>query len=247
MKSRLKKILSAFAALLLTLQAPLSVGALQCDGSAACRLPQTADAGEDYLASLYFFGESTTAHLCRTGGVMENDPHVLRDATGTRMLDARTARSPVEIQTDKGSIPLPLCEALEVLRPSVLVLSFGLNGVVSFSKNTDRYVSLYRALIGEILQASPTTRIILQTVYPVCRADRFSVDVCTLNAYIRVLNNSLDAVAADFENVRIADTASILCAPDGSLEECYHVGDGIHLSNQAYQKILLYLRTHAWL
>ena len=41
-----------------------------------------------------------------------------------------------------------------------------------------------------------------------------------------------------------------LCAPlrdaDGALASPYDSGDGIHLTNAAYKKILFYLRTHAW-
>ena len=56
---------------------------------------------EDALAGVFFFGESTTAHLARSGGVLDTDEHrgkVLRDESGTRYLDMRILSSPVFYQ-----------------------------------------------------------------------------------------------------------------------------------------------------
>ena len=52
----------------------------------------------DALLGVFFFGESTTAHLARSGGVLDTDVHrgrVWRDESGTRYLDARILSSPV--------------------------------------------------------------------------------------------------------------------------------------------------------
>lgn len=234
--------------------APCASEMTAVDGAVCCfsdfQLQETADAGEEYLARLFFFGESTTAHLARVGGVLDTPQmrgNVLRDRSGTRMLDARTPYSPVTLYSDEGEeMTLPFVEAIGRLRPSILVLSFGLNGIRAFSGDTERYLATYGRLIEEVQKASPTTKILLQTVYPVGETDAFSVDTATLNGYIRTLNQSLPTLASRFENVRVADTASVLTAPDGSLWKGDHVGDGIHLTNAAYQKVLFYLRTHAW-
>ena len=84
-------------------------------------------------------------------------------------------------------------------------------------------------------------------MYPILRADSFSVDADTLNGYIAKLNGLLPTIAAMHENVRVADTASVLRDSQNRLSPALADADGIHLLTPAYQRILLYLRTHAWL
>ena len=127
-----------------------------------------------------------------------------------------------------------------------MVLSFGLNGITGFIQNKKNYVDSYNKLIKAIQTASPDTCVILQTVYPVANADSFSVDVDTLNGYINALNEWLPEIAAANQNVRVADTASLLRDGNGRLADAYNAGDGIHLTTEAYVAILSYLRTHAW-
>ena len=74
----------------------------------------------------------------------------------------------------------------------------------------------------------------------------FSVDGATVCSYTETLNGWLREIASTHENVKFADTASMLKAADGTLLPSYDSGDGVHLTAQAYQQILHYLRTHAW-
>ncbi len=214
-------------------------------------LAETADAGADYLSRLYFFGESTTAHLARRGGVLDNDNdryRVWKDSSGTRRLDLRTKDSPVECRLSTGeTVTLPFREAVKEVHPPYLVLSFGLNGIQTFLRHPERYTEAYTALILAVKEASPETGVILQSVYPVCRADAFSLSVEELNQGIRILNDRTRALANEFENVRYVDTASVLSDEQGALRpEFDNSGDGIHLTNEGYRQILWYLRTHAW-
>jgi len=130
--------------------------------------------------------------------------------------------------------------------PRYLVLSFGVNGIVGFIQNKDRFVNNYQKLIQTVHDASPDTKIILQTIYPVRASDAFSVDTETLNRYIETLNGWLPEIAAQNSTVKIADTASILRDTDGKLLADFDAGDGLHLNKQAYEAILHYLGTHAW-
>ena len=70
-------------------------------------------------------------------------------------------------------------------------------------------------------------------------ADGFSCDADTLNAHIRTLNEWIRELAEE-EQVGYADTARLLCDRDGALLPPYDCGDGIHLTNEAYKKILAY-------
>lgn len=212
-------------------------------------LTETPDAGMKYIDKMIFFGESTTAHL-RARGVLTggtNTKQVWADASGTRMLSSRTTSEPI-VYPETGE-NLTVAEACAKAKPEYLVLSFGLNGIGGFIQNKNSYVSAYNKLIRAVREASPDTKIILQSVYPVTDgsgSQAFGVDVATLNANIDTLNSWLPEIAASHENVRVANTASVLKNAEGTLSAFYNNGDGIHLSTAAYEQILDYLRTHAW-
>ena len=198
---------------------------------------------EDALGGVFFFGESTTAHLARAGGVLDTDAHrakVLRDESGTRYLDARILSSPVFYNGEKISF----AEAVERGQPHVLVLSFGLNGITRWSRNTDAFLRNYRALIEGILERSPSTKIILQSVYPVGENTCFSLSKEEINAQIGKLNKHVASLAEEYQNVEYVNTAALLSDASGALNSAYDVGDGIHLTNEAYGIILLVLRQH---
>lgn len=209
-------------------------------------LPQTNPFDAAYLDTLVFFGESTTAHLrsreVLSGG--KKTTQVWADDSGTRMLSSQGLSTPI-LYPETGEL-LTVFEACAKKRPSYLVLSFGINGISKFVEHKELYVNNYQKLIHTVQSASPDTKIILQTVYPVRAANGFSVDTETLNRYITVLNDWLFEIASENENVKIADTASVLRDTDGKLLAAYDAGDGLHLNKQAYQAILHYLGTHAW-
>jgi len=212
-------------------------------------LGETPDAGMKYIDRMVFFGESTTAHL-RARGVLTGGTatkQVWSDASGTRMLSSRITSEPIVYpETDEN---LTVAEACAKAKPEYIVLCFGLNGISGFIQNKSSYVSAYNKLIRAIQEASPDTKIILQAVYPVTDgsgSQAFGTDVATLNEHIDTLNSWLPEIAASHENVRFANTASVLKNADGQLGASYNNGDGIHLTADAYRQVLDYLRTHAW-
>ena len=219
----------------------LLLGVLTVPTQAECGEPFVLSKNEkDALSGVYFFGESTTAHLARAGGVFdstENRGKVLRDESGTRYLDMRILSSPVFYEGEK----IAFIEAVERAQPRVLVLSFGLNGITRWSRNTDAFLRNYRALIDGVLARSPNTKIILQSVYPIGENDCFSLPVHTLNAQIATLNGHIESLSKEYENVDYINTAVLLADASGALSPEYDIGDGIHLTNEAYRIILRFL------
>lgn len=195
---------------------------------------------EEALSGTVFFGESTTAHLSRTGGLLDTPSGrrmVFRDQSGTRMLDRRILSSPVLYPRGEGMQTLPFSEALAYERPTRIVLSFGLNGLRTFAKNTEALLSPYRILIDGIRKASPDTRIYLQSVYPVGENSVFSADLFTVNREIRTVNEALKALCAEY-GILYLDTAALLADENGTLRKECDIGDGIHLTNEAYRILL---------
>ena len=195
---------------------------------------------------MIFFGESTTSHL-RSRGVLRDGTstkQVWSDESGTRMLSSRGLSTPI-LYPDTGEY-LTISQACALKKPEFMVLSFGLNGILNFIKDKSLYVNNYHKLIQTVRDASPDTKIILQTVYPVRSANGFSVDTETLNGYIQTLNEWLSEIANTHTGVALFDTASVLRDENNLLNAKYDVGDGIHLNAEAYRAVLRYLSEHEW-
>ena len=226
----------------------LLLGVLTVPTQAECGEPFVLPKNEkDALSGVYFFGESTTAHLARAGGVFdsaENRGKVLRDESGTRYLDARILSSPVFYYEGNRAEKIPFAQAVERAKPRVLVLSFGLNGISRWSRDPEAFLKNYRNLIDGILERSPHTKILLQSVYPVGKNDVFSLSVEELNRQIEGLNAHVAALAGEYQNVEYINTAALLTDASGALNPNYNIGDGIHLTNDAYRLILEYLCQH---
>ena len=72
----------------------------------------------------------------------------------------------------------------------------------------------------------------------------YSVDARTLNGYISTLNGWAKNMASE-HGYEYIDTWEVLVGNDGFLLNKYHVGDGHHLTAEAYLEMLEFIRTHA--
>ena len=130
---------------------------------------------------------------------------------------------------------------MERAQPRVLVLSFGLNGITRWSRDPDAFLRNYRALIEGIIERSPHTKIVLQSVYPVGENNCFSLSKEELNKQIASLNTQISDLSKECENVAYVNTSALLADASGVLLSNYDIGDGIHLTNEAYRIILTFL------
>ncbi len=209
----------------------------------------TEDRGEDYLDSFIFFGESTTYHL-KSRGVLKdgsNTKQVWAPDSGTCLLDSTITT--LKIRYPDTGEALTVREAAARKQPEYLVLTFGLNGAVGHIKRGEAaYKSSYRALIESVLAVSPKTKIILQSSFPVASnmdMSAYSITLDELNESIDRLNGWTLSLAEEMD-LRYLNTAEILKDEDGRLRSDYQVGDGHHLTRQAYVEILNYIRTHGY-
>lgn len=202
---------------------------------------------EQALSGVLFFGESTTAHLSREGGVFDSDPHrgkVLRDESGTRCLDRRILSSPVLYYEENKLEKISFARAVERAQPRILVLSFGLNGLTRWSRDPDGFLCNYRTLIEGIRSCSPNTHILLQSVYPVGENAVFSIPAAEVNQEICKLNKHIKVLAEEYEGLDYVNTSALLTDASGALDVAYDCGDGIHLTNAAYGIVLSALCEH---
>lgn len=210
-------------------------------------LEESEDLGQAYIDSFVFFGESTTYHLKSRG--------VLRDGTETKQVwgpPGGTVNLDMTVGTLKIVYPesgelLTFGEAVRRKKPKRILLCFGLNGAVAnIRKGKDYYHSCYEILIQAVRQNSPDTEIFLQSAFPVSEnmdMQYYSVSLDTLNGYIDTIN-AWSAELALEHGIGYLNSAEILKDENGRLKAEYQVGDGYHLTAEAYTNVLYYIRTH---
>ncbi len=194
-------------------------------------LPLGEDAGQEYLDKIYFVGDSTTYHFFK-GGIDRS--HILVPESLTLKLSSDILTLTV------GDTGLTIPEAVKEAGAEIVIITIGVNGADGFTEA--KYKSYYKKLLTAIMEQSPDTDIILQSVFPVTKeySDR---DIGITNAGIDQLNEWVKEIAFDL-GLRYLDTQSILKNDVGAQIESYNEEDGVHMNATAYAAILEYIRTH---
>ena len=201
---------------------------------------ETEDAGQAYIDKLVFLGDSTTYGLkyyeVLSGG--KNTQQVWTPESGTLTLYNYATATIVFPETGEQ---ISIVDAVTRKQPEYLVITLGVNGVSQMDE--DWFKTDYTGLVQSIQAASPNTKIICNSIYPV-ENDYEHIDSIN-NTNIPQANEWIKAVA-EATGCKYADSASVLKAEDGSLREDYGNGDGIHLNADGFNAVLEYLRTHAY-
>ena len=205
------------------------------------RLAETADAGHGYLDRFVFLGDSTTYGIgyYYDRGYTDLCPpnQVWTPASGTLTLSNYKIATVVYPETGEE---IPIEEAVARAKPEYLMITLGVNGV-SFM-DEEWFIQDYTALVELIRQASPDTKIILNSIYPVAASYQHQNDIN--NEKIRAANGWIERIAED-TGVRFLNSFESLVGEDGYLSEESQT-DGIHLTGEAFGKVMKYIRTHEY-
>ncbi len=212
---------------------------------ADCTLGETDDLGQEYIDKIIFLGESTTYGLERYG--LLDSSKIWTGATsknGTVQSAGTLSLSPsidkTRIYYSKTGEAITIGEAVNRDNPPIIIITLGLNNGVSYYSE-DEFKACYRVLLRSVINASSTTKVILQSIFPVAAS-------CQIKAFtperIRLCNAWLQDIAREF-GLHYLDTLSVLADDDGYLLSAYdNGGDGIHLNEAGLQAVLYYIRTH---
>ena len=208
---------------------------------ASVRLGETPDAGREYLDKIIFLGDSTTYGIgvYYGYGYTELCPpaQVWTPASGTLTLSYYNIATIVDPATKEE---LTIEDAVKRYQPEYLVVTLGVNGIAFMDE--EWFIRDYTALVQLIQAASPDTKIILNSIYPVADSYKYQKDIN--NDKIRAANGWIERIAAD-TGVRYLYSYECL-AENGRLPEADQNGDGLHLTGEAFTKVMQYIRTHAY-
>lgn len=199
-------------------------------------LTETPDAGQEYIDKLTFIGDSTTYGLKAYEVV--NGNQVWTPSSGTLALFNQSIATIVYPKTGEEIL---IVDAVKDAQPEYLVLTIGVNGVAMMDEQS--FKAEYIDLIQRIQAASPNTKIICNSIYPV-ETSYEAKDNGINNAKIEAANIWVYDIA-EATGTHFADSASVLKGADGSLNPEYGNGDGLHLCPTGFNLVLNYLRTHA--
>lgn len=205
-------------------------------------LPLTEDGGKAYQDSLIFVGDSLTAHLISRGvltyGQATRQVWKAMGNGGALNLNSEVTHAKVVVPPEGTQLTIP--EAAAAKQPAILIVTLGTDWGVAYLTEED-FKAYYTELVKAIQEASPATTVILQSIFPV-------TSECKIlsNDKIDRANRWVKAVAAD-TGCPYLDTQSVLKDDSGCLKAEYCIStDGIHLTKEAYEAILTYIRTHAY-
>ncbi len=203
-------------------------------------LAESADAGQSYLDKIIFIGDSTTYSFLYYGKLNggKESLQVWTPASRTLTLDHATTTTILYPDTGKE---ITIKEAVSLKKPEIIVITLGVNGISYM--NEEYFKSAYSKLVKLIAAESPDTKIILQSIFPV--AENWEKTKSINNEKITNANKWILDTAKDC-GVRYLDTISVLAVGEnGFLPQTYQNGDGLHLSPEACDIVLTYIRTHA--
>jgi hypothetical protein len=215
-------------------------------------LKESADMGEDYQDRLTFLGDSTTYGLLDRGILKDGQlsRQVWYGVTGhtiTFKFHQTTSVSNVFGVTAPADGML-ITEMAEKEKPEILVITLGVTGGVSYNMEEQLFKTIYDVLIADILNASPNTKIICNSIYPVCKVRDAGLDSDINNENISKTNGWIEELVKDRhqkgEAVYYLDSYSLLIDEDGYLPQSFSNGDGLHLSDVALNKVVEIMRTH---
>lgn len=191
---------------------------------------------EDFISTLTFLGDSTTAHMTARAGV---EPSRVW-ASKSRYLNLSSRITYEKIVCPTNGEERTIAEVAGIVRPERLVITLGIDyGVYYYRDDIQIFAHYYEKLLDAILATSPDTTLILQSIFPVARTSR----VIT-NAMIDNANSTIEAIAKRRELVFVNATDA-LADEEGYLKEAYcYSDDGIHLTAAAYDAILKNIKSY---
>ena len=206
----------------------------------SARLGLTADAGRAYLDRIIFLGDSTTYGIGAyyNWGYTSLCPpeQIWTPKSGWMSLSqVETAK----IYYRETGEELLIKDAAEKVKPDIMIITMGIDSIATETK--DSFIRRYTTLVNNIKAASPDTKIILNSIYPVADSYKYQKDIN--NDKINAANGWIESIAVSTGCRFLYSWEAI--AVNGKLPETAHNGDGLHPNGETYTKIVQYIRTHA--
>lgn len=204
------------------------------DAGSSAELALTEDMGQEYIDSFVFIGDSTTNGLAAYDIIPRS--RVWTPSNGTLSIFRWNIDA---IQVDGTGMIMDAAVAEK--KPAYLLITLGVNGVSMLGET--EFKTYYTEMVQALQSASPDTKIILNTMYPV--SANYDTSSGISNEKIDTANGWIRDIA-ETTGTKFLNSASILKDETGAMIESYHNGDFIHPNADTYKLIINYIRTHGY-
>ena len=202
-------------------------------------LPETEDAGQEYIDTTLFLGDSNTARMYRMFDYCSYD-----NAIGSVGMSAKSLASFACVQLSTSSSYITMPQAVAKLQPCRVLLTFGTNDLNPSYKTAD-FIKNYQSGIEAIVAAYPSVDIIVNSIPPIGQQhSNQSLTQTQVDEYNKALVQMCQDKGWKFLNSAevLKDTATGY-AKSGYVE----ASDGIHLTRTAMEALFTYIRTHSYI
>jgi hypothetical protein len=203
-------------------------------------LAESEDAGTSYLDNTLFLGDSNTVRFMF---FTDSEGKTYTSSSNTIAVVGMGAQAIDSLECEElSSGTVTMVDAVSVLKPQRIILSFGTNNLSGDSTDASEFISTYSEQVKKVQTASPSTHIIINSIFPVAED---TVYTKLSNKQIQAYNKALIQMCKDngwhylnsYEVLADSETGS---AKDGMTDT-----DGLHLSKEGLNQLFTYIRTHA--
>ncbi len=201
-------------------------------------LDETEDMGMEYVDKIIFIGDSTSYRM-KMNGVLSDGKDTQQIWTGSNGTMTLSYQSFIKIPYKGREVTLREAAAME--QPEYMIITLGLNGVAFMDE--EYFTAQYCDLVEGIMEASPDTAIMLQSVFPVSAT---YPNLHQINRDVLEKCNSWILGIAEKYGLRYLNTTSILVDETGYMKPEYDCGDGFHMNAEGLTEVVNYIRTHGY-
>ena len=202
-------------------------------------LPETEDAGQEYIDTTLFLGDSNTARMYRMFDYCSYD-----NAIGSVGMSARSLQKYACVKFSGYGSYVTMPQAVALMQPRRVIVTFGTNDLDP-NYSAAAFAESYRAGLQAIADAYPAADIIVNAIPPLGRShSNASLTQSQVDEYNKAIVEMCDANGWKFLNsAEVLKDAATGYAKEGYVES----SDGIHLTRAAMDALFTYIRTHSYL
>ena len=202
-------------------------------------LPETEDAGQEYIDTTLFLGDSNTARMYRVFDFCSYD-----NAIGSVGMSARSLQNYACVKFSGYGSYVTMPQAVALMQPRRVIVTFGTNDLDP-NYSATAFAENYRAGLQAIADAYPAADIIVNAIPPLGRShSNASLTQSQVDEYNKAIVEMCDANGWKFLNsAEVLKDAATGYAKEGYVES----SDGIHLTRAAMEALFTYIRTHSYI
>ena len=206
-------------------------------------LAATKDAGEDYVNSTLFLGDSNTARFLKVVNPETKTSYGTKSNTIGVVgmgIDAINSLACMDFSTGRYTMP----RSVAILQPERVIITMGTNNLSGSNTDYTDFINRYTAQIKAIQDAYPSVDIIVNSIPPVAKnSTYYNVKMVQIDAWNEGIAKMCEKNGWKYLN----SAEALIDSSTGYAKSGYMVSDGLHLSQEGLSALFDYIRTHSWI